>query len=238
MREMDSEPQGYFNHSRSLAVSFLFILPLLLAYEVGMLIMRPPTVSLAGNFIRWLMYEAFGHRAALAFNLAAMLAIGASLFALRKTGGVRIKIFPGVVVESLAYGLLLTQFMPLVVAYALPMAQIAGGASATVANDIILSIGAGVYEEIVFRLGVMTAVYYVVLKLSDKKWAAVVGAIVISSVVFSASHYLGGTESPALKSFVFRAIGGMCFAAIYIYRGLAVACYSHAFYDILVVTLG
>jgi len=234
---MDSEPQGYFDYSRSLAVSFLFILPLLLAYEVGMLVMRPQIVSWAGDMIRWLLYEAFGRQAALAFNLVVMLAIVVSLFATRKTGGVRFKTYPLVLAESFAYGLLLTQFLPLVMAYALPMAQGAGSAADGVAHEIVLSIGAGVYEEIVFRLGLMSAVYYLVRKLTDKNWVAVAAAILISSIIFAASHYLGGTESPTIRSVTYRTVGGICFAAIYIYRGLAVACYSHAFYDILVVTL-
>ena len=233
---MDSEPQGYFDYSRSLAASFLFILPLLLAYEVGMLILRPQVVSWAGEFVRWMLYEAFGGWAALAFNMVVILAIVASLFVMRKTGGVQLKMYPLVLAESFAYGLLLTQFLPLVIAYALPMAQSVGPASGGVAHEIVLSIGAGVYEEIVFRLGLMSAVYYLVRKLSDKNWVAVASAILISSILFAASHYVGGMESPTIRSVTYRTVGGICFAAVYIYRGLAVACYSHAFYDILVVT--
>jgi len=233
---MDCESRGYFDHSRSLAVSFLFILPLLVAYEAGMVILRPRIVSWAGDLIRWLLYEAFGGRAAPAFNLLVMLAIVGSVFVMRKTGGVKFKMYPLVLGESFAYGLLLTQFIPLVMAYALPMAGSIGPAPGGVMHEIVLSIGAGVYEEIVFRLGVMSGVYYLVRKLADKNWVAVAAAIFISSILFAASHYLGGTESPTIRSVTYRTVGGICFATIYIYRGLAVACYSHAFYDILVVT--
>lgn len=234
---MDQEHQGYFEHSRNLAVSFLFILPLLVAYEVGMLVLRPQAASLAGNMIRWLLYEAFGHRAAAAFNLVVIAAVVASLITMRRTG-VRIKAYPAVLAESLAYGLLLWQLMPLIIAYVVPLAQSAGVRSAGMADEIILSIGAGLYEEIVFRLGLMSLLYYIALKIFDKKWLAAAAAILVSSLLFSAAHYIGPTDASTaefVRSFTYRVLGGMFFAALYIYRGLAVACYSHAFYDILVV---
>ena len=240
--QTDPQAQGYFEYSRNLAVSLLFILPLLVAYEVGLLLVRPSTVSWAGNLVRWVLHSAFGPGAAMVFNLIVILVIAASLLVLRKTGGVRFKTYPAILVESFAYGFLLTQFIPLVIAYAVPLAQSFGGESGGVPTDVILSIGAGVYEEIVFRLGLMSALYFLVSKLSSKRWVAVAAAILISSLVFSASHYVGGVESftspDFIRSFTYRTIGGVCFAALYIYRGLAVACYSHAFYDILVVAFG
>lgn len=248
---MDQEHQGYFEHSRNLAVSFLFILPLLVAYEVGMLALRPQAASLAGNMIRWLLYEAFGHRAAAIFNLVVIAAVVASLITMRKTG-VRIRAYPIVLAESFAYGLLLWQFMPLIIAYVVPLAQGAGIAPAGtgvppagmgvppagMADEIILSIGAGLYEEIVFRLGLMSLLYYIASKIFDKKWLAAATAILVSSLLFSAAHYIGPTDTSTaefVRSFTYRVLGGIFFAALYIYRGLAVACYSHAFYDILVV---
>jgi hypothetical protein len=232
------EQQEYLTHSRSLAVSFVFILPLLVAYEAGMLILRPESASLAGNLIWWLLYEAFGQRAAVVFNLIVIAAVGASLVAMRKTGGVRISAYPLVLAEGFAYGLFLWRLMPLIIVYVVPLAQGTGPTAAGMADEIILSIGAGLYEEIVFRLGLMSLIYFLLVKMFDKRWLAAATAILVSSLVFSAAHYLGPTDMSTaefVRSFVYRTLGGIFFAALYIYRGLAVACYSHAFYDILVV---
>jgi len=230
--------RSYYEHSRRLAVSFIFILPLLAAYEVGLLVVRPQTVSLAGSIVRWLLHGAFGPNGALVFNLVVMIAIVAALISTHKTGGVRLKILPLVLAESLMYGFLITQLLPLINDYLLTLA--AGERAGGLADDIVLSIGAGVYEEIVFRLGLMSAVYFIVLRLSHRNWLAVILAVFVSSIVFAASHYVNGTTGLSggelARSFRYRAIGGIVFAGLYIHRGLAVACYSHAFYDILVFT--
>ena len=227
----------YLKHTRSLAVSFLFILPLLVAYEVGMFILQPPAASWAGDAIRWLLHGAFGRWGGLAFNLGVIIAIVASLLATRRSLGAQLDFFPAVLVESLAYGIVVMQVVPLVVHYALPLAQVAADGPGGVMDDVVLSLGAGIYEEIVFRLGLMSAVYFVVTRLTKEHWLAVAAAIMVSSVVFSGCHYLNGIVMPAsefIRSFGYRTLCGIFFAGLYIYRGLAVACYAHAFYDIMV----
>ena len=234
----------YHRHTRSLAVSFLFILPLLVVYEMGMLILRPATVSWAGDVLRWLLHGAFGRWGALAFNLAVIVAIAAALIATRRTagarrgGGVNLDFFPTLLAESLAYAAVIMMVVPLVIRYALPLAQALPHGENGTLDNLVLSVGAGIYEEIVFRLGLMSVIYLVVLKLTRESWFATVLAIFFSSVLFSVAHYLGGIEMPAgefIRSFSFRTISGIIFAAIYINRGLAAACYTHAFYDVLVV---
>jgi len=229
----------YLEHSQGLAVSFLFILPLLVVYEMGILIVQPPATSWAGDLIRWLLHGAFGRWGALAFNLCAIIAIVGSLLSFRGDRAPRFGLYPVVLVESLLYGLLLITVVPPLV-QTLPLAQAAGPSAAGVIDDLVLSIGAGVYEEIVFRLVLMSAVYFLALKATGANWFAVVAAIFISSIAFSACHYIGRIDVSSMqfiRSFSFRALSGVFLAALYIYRGLAVACYAHAFYDILVVAM-
>jgi len=67
--------------------------------------------------------------------------------------------------------------------------------------------------------------------------AWVVGALV-SSVLFSALHYVGSLGDPfTLYSFLFRFLSGGIFSLIFGLRGLAVAVYTHAVYDIMVLVL-
>ena len=64
-------------------------------------------------------------------------------------------------------------------------------------------------------------------------WAAVA-----SSLLFSAVHYVGPyADAWTPFSFAFRFLAGMVFAALYAVRSFAVAVYTHALYDVLVLVL-
>jgi membrane protease YdiL (CAAX protease family) len=60
----------------------------------------------------------------------------------------------------------------------------------------------------------------------------------VTSVIFAAMHYLGplGDRFTA-ASFVFRLLLGGVFAVLYRTRGIAVAAWTHALYDILYFAL-
>ena len=61
----------------------------------------------------------------------------------------------------------------------------------------------------------------------------VLSAAFVSSLIFSAVHYIGPlADDFAIGSFVFRFLAGCYFAAIFRLRGFAVAVYAHAIYDI------
>ncbi len=62
------------------------------------------------------------------------------------------------------------------------------------------------------------------------------GAAVVSSLIFSLFHYLGPLgDSFQLSSFVFRFVAGMVLAGIYRWRGFGIAAGTHALYDVFVV---
>jgi hypothetical protein len=105
-----------------------------------------------------------------------------------------------------------------------------------VPTTIILSLGAGVHEELVFRLG-MFAGGAALLRLSGlagHRWAMILSAIA-SSLIFSAAHHVGSLGEPwKLDVFVYRSLAGMIFATLFYFRSLAHAVYTHALYDIYV----
>ena len=95
--------------------------------------------------------------------------------------------------------------------------------------------GAGIYEELLFRLMLIP------IGISMLRWAGVsnraslITGIVVSSILFSAAHYdfiTAGGEPFDLYSFVFRFLAGVFFALLFIYRGFGIAAGSHALYDI------
>ncbi|MGA3066413.1 MAG: CPBP family intramembrane glutamic endopeptidase [Tepidisphaeraceae bacterium] len=109
--------------------------------------------------------------------------------------------------------------------------------SETWRDDAILSLGAGIYEELVFRLILMTAL---MLLLSDllrlpKFWSSLL-MVSISAILFSLYHYLGH-ETFQWRSFAFRTAAGIYFAGLFLTRGFGITAGCHIFYDILIVAL-
>ncbi|MCA9638481.1 MAG: CPBP family intramembrane metalloprotease, partial [Myxococcales bacterium] len=63
--------------------------------------------------------------------------------------------------------------------------------------------------------------------------------LVISSLVFSLAHHVGpAAEAFTFDAFVYRTLAGVFFAIVYQLRGFAVAAWTHALYDVYVLSLG
>jgi len=100
---------------------------------------------------------------------------------------------------------------------------------------IVSFIGAGVYEEVLFRLCLIPLCYGLFRLIGAPAKGAVLGAVLLTSVGFSAAHYIGpAADQFALFSFTFRACAGLFFALLFVYRGFGITAGCHAAYDILV----
>ncbi|MGD0090864.1 MAG: CPBP family intramembrane glutamic endopeptidase [Planctomycetota bacterium] len=98
----------------------------------------------------------------------------------------------------------------------------------------VLFCGAGVYEELVFRVILLGVLMLVFTKLFHMEHAyAAVWAVLLGAGIFSAFHHIGG-ERFSLSAFLQRIFAGLYFAAIYFNRSFGIAAASHALYDILV----
>ena len=102
-----------------------------------------------------------------------------------------------------------------------------------------MSFGAGVYEETVFRLGLMTAFTALFERgLGVRRWLSMLLGLALSSVLFSAMHHIPPYGDPfAIGVFTFRVLAGACFGLLFWYRGFAVAVYTHALYDLWVLVV-
>ena len=101
-------------------------------------------------------------------------------------------------------------------------------------QSLALSLGAGLFEEFLFRvvlLWLLTRITQAILA----PWLASSIAVVLAAILFSMAHYIGPYGDPfQLGSFLFRFFAGLLFTALYQWRGFAVTAYTHAFYDIRV----
>jgi membrane protease YdiL (CAAX protease family) len=65
-----------------------------------------------------------------------------------------------------------------------------------------------------------------------------VAALVISSLAFSLAHHIGPAGEPfAFAAFTYRVLAGAFFGLVYQIRGFAVAAWTHALYDLYVLSL-
>jgi hypothetical protein len=110
-------------------------------------------------------------------------------------------------------------------------------------SGIVMSAGAGFYEEIAFRvvlfgLGAKLLRFLIPMLDPIRPRLMTIGWAVLCAGVFSGWHYVGPYGDPfELRSFVFRWVCGMVFTAIYAFRGFAPAVWTHALYDVWVLVL-
>jgi hypothetical protein len=110
-------------------------------------------------------------------------------------------------------------------------------------SSIVMSLGAGFYEEIAFRVGLFGLGLRVLLAflgpmLPFKRALFSVGWAIVAALVFSSWHYVGELGDPfEWRSFVFRWVCGLAFTLIYAFRGFAPAVWTHTLYDAWVLVL-
>ena len=229
----------YWEDARSPRYALVLALPLLLAYEGLAAVTAGSGVGAVCNGADVLLKSAF---TAIAGFGVALLGGGAWLFArdVRARGwprGGRVALMIG---EALAFGLLTgvvvggaTQGL-LHKLHALRMSGPVG--DFPLGTQLALSLGAGLYEELLFRVLLTGALLWASrVVLGWGRAASAVLAVVVSAVVFSAFHYVGPYgEQLELASFTFRAIAGLWFSALFVLRGFGITAWAHALYDVWV----
>jgi len=205
------------------AASLVLIFPLLLAYEIGVLFAG--RVNGADLLTRAVFAVACSRAACLA--IYAVVAVGFLIWIrhTRRWGTLRLALAGPVVLEAALYALTLGALVSLIVDRLLGLGL---GVPA-----VISALGAGVHEELVFRLALIAGLYALARPLGRS--AAVAVAIAVSSLLFAAAHHLGAHGEPwTVHAFAFRAVAGGVFGAIFWFRSLAHAVYAHVLYDLLV----
>lgn len=235
----------YLDASRDPFSSAVLLVPLFLFYQVG--ILATGNLRNGVDFVTSTLFTAFNGSLTgyLAFNGVVLVGFAVALAALRKKGrtGKRHwepRIVPWMVLECTLYAVV---FGAVVVAMirGLGLGGLLGVGLAADApsqmgfiDKLVMSAGAGLYEEIVFRLVLMGGLFWLAHRvMSMPRFVSATLALVISSVVFSAVHHI--SEPFTLSAFTFRVFAGAAFALLYQTRGLAVAAYTHTLYDVWVM---
>ncbi|HWL94014.1 MAG TPA: CPBP family glutamic-type intramembrane protease [Phycisphaerae bacterium] len=101
-------------------------------------------------------------------------------------------------------------------------------------QELLLSVGAGIYEELVFRLIFIGLLNLLLINICGMKQVAGVAAtVVLSSLLFALHHYPPiGSDTWSASQFAFRAAAGAYLAAVYVLRGFGLAVGCHTMYDV------
>lgn len=107
------------------------------------------------------------------------------------------------------------------------------------AAALIGFLGAGVYEETLFRLALIPVFFGLLRALRTPPVLASAAAVTFSSLLFSLAHHAGTPgESFTWFAFIFRWLAGIYFAWVFVVRGFGVAVGTHTAYDVIVGWLG
>jgi Type II CAAX prenyl endopeptidase Rce1-like len=226
---------------RNLLTSLILVFPLFLIYQLGVLF----TLSMlnGADFVTTFLFASLGLtlKGYLLFLAAVVGVFAFALALLKRKQHFNGKVLLPVLLESTVYALTMGSIIVLLMMKVLgfPPSLAVGLPEQGLVTRLVMSLGAGVYEETVFRLGLLggsIATFEKLLGMS--RWAAVLGAFAFSSAVFSFVHYLPPLgDAFTFGSFTFRLLAGIVFGALFKLRGFAVAVYTHAFYDIFVLVI-
>lgn len=118
-----------------------------------------------------------------------------------------------------------------------------GAAAATAVNwqlKLVLSVGAGIYEELLFRMLVIALIHFIAVDIlrAPQRWGTLVG-IVVSALIFTIYHDIGSLAAGtfAWRKATFLFVAGLYLGGLFVSRGFGIAVGTHAIYDILVTVL-
>lgn len=235
---------SYYTVSKAHRYSIVFALPLLVGYEALAALLAEPGKGELRNGADAILRAAFtavaGQRGNAIF-MAAIILLGVGLVVRDKRANrdtYRASVFLGMLAESAVLAALFGIVVGVATAKLLGSVHSLMFVDAKIndmpwATRLMLSLGAGLYEELFFRVLLVTGLAAAArIVLGFGKRAAGVTAAILGALMFSAFHYIGPYGDPLqLQSFVFRALSGLAFSALYLLRGFGITAWTHALYD-------
>jgi len=228
-------PAGYLELSRGAWHSLLFVLPLIVIFEVGSALYLSELDRTVAAFR--LIAQAYRSLGAYGMHLPA-LALVCVLLAQHAFSRASWRVHPFVPAAMVIEAAVWTAPLTIVALVLAPGPAAAGAAGAGVEEwswqaRLTIAVGAGLYEELLFRVALIALVHFLakdVLGLGETPAMAV--ALVASTAAFVAYHDIGGGAG-GLEQTAFLALAGLYFGSLYLSRGFGIAVGVHALYDIL-----
>jgi len=231
---------NYWRETHTPMYSFILTLPLFLIYEIGVFAISASDLPLLRNGADVLMremLELFGVYGVFGvYGFGGTFLVGFIIAFLRQkkelmSSTIRGEYLLTMFFESIGWAIIL-----LIIMFWSPTLLISSKDTRLLQN-IVLAIGAGIYEEFAFRVVLITGFSYVLSFIFQ--WNGIskdIGAIILSAMLFSGFHFFGAYgETPSIELFMIRTFAGIALGSIYILRGFGIAAYTHAIYDLFVL---
>ena len=235
--------RDYHRVSRTATYGFLMALPLLVLYEgLIWLVNQGEVMQVRISAEVWMkrVLPTLGTTGTHVLALVVLLiGIGIYFYERKKHIPIRPRYMGWIIGESAIYAVVLAFLVSMVVGMIFAAAPTAQMAEQGLAMKLALSIGAGLYEELLFRVvlvGGMFAALQMFISENNRTLAYVIAAV-IGALIFSWVHYIGALGDPfTLSSFTFRFLFGLALNVVFLVRGFGVAAWTHALYDVMIVT--
>lgn len=229
----------YWNETHSPLYSFVFTLPLFILYELGMVFLSADDIVVLRNGADVLMRQVMGLFGIYgAYGFSATFMVGFSIAFLRQKKHLKSMAIKGeylltMFFESILYSALLYFLLGSM------QTLLMSPKSKLLIQQIVLSLGAGIYEEFVFRVVLITGIASLLgLIFQWQETAKYAGAVLIGAAIFSMFHFVGDYgDEYSFNLFLIRMIAGIFLGIVYALRGFGVAAYTHAIYDLVVLTM-
>ncbi len=248
----DPRAESYLRLSTRPLHILVFLAPLIALYEIGSILYLTDAQSGVVETIRAhrLMsgfFDAFGIGG---FFLPGVLIVVVLLLwhaLVRDKWRIDLPVIPVMLLESAAWTIPLLVLGQIVVrATGLPSQEVAAAAAdgASTFADLSLparltiAVGAGLYEELLFRLVGIALIHLIAVDVMGLK--SHVGGLIavgVSALAFAIYHDPAGQASADLAAMVFYFLAGLFFGGLYVWRGFGIVVAVHAIYDIAVLTL-
>ena len=228
----------YFNYSKNNIVSFFFIFPFFLMYEILSSMLFDHSNYIIRNSADIIFRDILSiitDNTILTFNSLLLLGISAYLIINYKKTENNFNLFFMFLmfIEGLVFGIILVfllngfEFLNFNYDYYLYDY-----------NFMFYScLGAGIWEEILFRF-IFLNLFILITSKFFNKYSSLIISVFISSLLFSLFHYIGSLGDVfILYTFIIRLFGGIYLSIVYLYRGLGISMISHIIYDFILVTI-
>ena len=228
----------YFKDTKSPFYGFIFTIPLFLIYELGIIINSNESIISMRNGADVLLRQIlsfFGlngiYWLGFVFFVAYLITFFVHKSKIKQNEINNIYLFI-MIIESLCWANLIYLFMSNI--HILLM----NPTGSIILQKVTLSIGAGIYEEFLFRVILILLLSQIIKFIF--KWSlnfSRVVAMIISAGIFSSFHFLGEYgDYFSFNVFMIRFFAGIFLGMIYFTRGFGIVAWSHSIYDLIVLT--
>ena len=231
---------SYWKVTKNIYYSLLFIFPMLFLYEIMCWIQFAGKSAEIRNgadvFLRQFIMG-FGRHSESIYGLLLIIVFCGIMIINRnmlKNGRLKFTFLIYMLAESLLWSLGFLIMMGVFESIILSILE-----RNIIPEQFYLAIGAGIWEELLFRVGTIGLCLILLTKFLKYNviYSSLI-AILFAAVLFSLFHYIGPFgDIFTYKSFYIRTWAGIFLGSLYLFRGLGITVYTHIFYDMAIISM-